>query len=375
MLAIFGRAFYCLNASGEFRVAQHWLLSSAVKDLSAVAVSNMTENQAFKLFCKMRWGSKNEQVCPSCGAIDKHYFRKKRRQWRCKHCEAYFSVTTKTVWADRKLSFKLMLFMLYEFTSSPNGISASQLSRKVGVSYKTAWVFCHKLRESILKSQDETLFSGEVHIDGGHFGGKPRGGQFRNKAKPEAIAQKIKLGNNQGAKRSRMSRANFERRKRNRRIVNVIREVIPGQGGVRTRCLLSMAEDENVAKHIAQNLLKKGSLIRTDECPAYNCLSAGFTHETVEHSKEYSTIDGVNNNQAESYFSRLRRSEYGTFHRMMARYMIDYANEMAWREDYRRKTEKERFIDLLKRSLTVGYSIWWRGYWQGVKRNNEMLII
>lgn len=78
-------------------------------------------------------------------------------------------------------------------------------------------------------------------------------------------------------------------------------------------------------------------LVRTDECPVYISFSAHFKHETVEHSKEYSTINGVSNNQAESFFSRPRRSEYGVFHRMMARYMRDYMLEMAWREDNRKK--------------------------------------
>lgn len=355
-------------------MAQHWLLSSAVKDLSLMDIAEMSERDVFDYFCELRWGDKQHQCCCSCGVYDKHYFRETRKQWKCKHCSAYFSVTTKTVWADRKLSFKKMLLMLFEFTSSPNGISATSLSNKVNVSYKTAWVFCHKLRETIVRTEDKTPMTGEVHVDGGHFGGKPRSGQFRHKAKPEAIADKIRLGKNQGSKRSRMSRANFERKKRNRRIIMVIRQVEPGKGAIRTRCFLTKAEDEKAAKHIADNYIENGALVRTDECPAYNQFSKYFTHETVEHSKEYSTINGVNNNQAESFFSRLRRSEYGTFHRMMARYMLDYASEMAWREDLRRKSEKTRFDDLLGKSLRIGYSRWWRGYWDGVKRNNELLI-
>ena len=334
----------------------------------------MTEDDFFVYFCTARWGNDSEQSCSACGVIDSHYFRKGRRQWRCKHCGSYFSVTTKTIWADRKLSFKKMLLMLFVFSSSPNGVSASALCRQVGIGYKTAWTFCHKVREALARTEDNSLMTGEIHVDGGHFGGKPRSGQFRNKAKPEAIADKIKLGKNQGAKRSRMSRANFERRKRNRRIVMVVRQVENGIGATRTRCFLAKAEDDKAARHIAKNYIRPGSLVRTDECPAYSQFSSHFQHETVEHSREYSTINGVNNNQAESFFSRLRRSEYGTFHRMMARYMIDYAREMCWREDSRRESEKAKFDDLLKRGLTVGYSRWWRGYWAGIKRNCEMCL-
>lgn len=353
-------------------MAQHWLLSSAVRDLSVKKIGDMSEESAFKLFCEIRWGDTTNQCCSSCGVIDQHYFRRNRRQWRCKHCGDYFSATTKTIWADRKLPFKDLLYLLFHFTSSPKGISASDLCRKCDVSFKTAFVFCHKLREAISRTVDKELLSGEVHIDGGHFGGKPRSGQFRHKAKPEAVAEKVKLGRSQGAKRSRLSKANFERRKKNRRIVMVARQVVPGFGAIRTKCFLALAEDEKIAQFIAKNHIQKGALVRSDECPAYNSYSLNFTHETVEHSKEYSTIDGVNNNQAESYFSRLRRSEYGTFHRMEAKYMIDYANETGWREDMRRNTEMQRFRDLLSKSLTIGLSRWWRGYWQGYKRNDEM---
>lgn len=354
-------------------MSQHWLLSSEVRDLCLYEIAELTEEQALEFFCRQRWRSISHQICPECGVVDKHYFRQQRKQWRCKHCDRYFSVTTGTVWADRKLSYKKLLYMLSMFTSSPNGISASDLSRKTNVSYKTAWVFCHKLREVMYRTVDESKFSGEIHIDGGHFGGKPRSGQFRHKSKPEAIAEKIKLGKNQGSKRSRSSAANIERKKLNRRIVMVLREVEPGYGGKRTRCFLSKSEDEATARYIAENYIEPGALVRTDESSAYFSYSAHYVHQAVEHSKEYSTLDGVNNNQAESYFSRLRRSEYGVFHRMMARYMIDYATEMAWREDYRRKTEGQKFKDLLRKSMSSGLSRWWRGYWQGSKRNNEML--
>ena len=356
-------------------MSQHYLLSSAVKNLSLMDLSCISEEEAFQCFCKARWGSLDKQCCDSCGVLDKHYFRKSRKQWRCKHCDSYFSVTTKTIWADRKLPFKKMMYMLFLFTSNANGISASTLQRLVNVNYKTAWVFCHKLRETITRSVPIEPFTGEVHVDGGHFGGKPRGGQFRHKAKPEDIAEKIKLGKNQGAKRARSSAANRRRRQANRRIVMVVRQVKPGFGGERTRCFLSKAEDEGIAKYIATHCISPGSLVRTDENPAYTSYSAKFIHQTVEHSREYSTLEGVNNNQAESFFSRLRRSEYGTFHRMMARYMIDYASEMAWRDDLRRVSEKERFTKLLIATLNSGYSRWWRGYWSGTKRNDELLAV
>lgn len=264
---------------------------------------------------------------------------------------------------------------MFLYTTSPKGISASALHRMADINYKTALVYLHKFKEIFLRNMSLEPLQGEVHIDGGHFGGKPRSSRFRNKARPEEVRNKVLLGKSQGARRSRTTIANLQRKKRNRRIVMNIREVIPGQGAVRTIIFVTRAENEAAARYAADNFIKGGSLVRSDESPAYTNYSRKFIHETVEHSKEYSTIEGVNNNQAESYFSRLRRMEYGITHRMMARYMADYAAEIAWREDCRRYTEKERLLDLLTKSLSNGLSRWWRGYWQGYKRESEIIYL
>lgn len=356
-------------------MAQHFFLSSKVKDFSARDFDNITEEDAHNLFCKLRWGSFESIYCPRCGVIDKHYYTKTRKCWRCKHCDRVFNVVTNTIFADRKLPFKELLRLAYYYQSLQKGISAVALSKLTGVNYRTALVYSHKFREVIVRTMNTAPMSGEVHVDGGHFGGKPRSGQFRHKAKPENIQERIRLGKSQGAKRSKGTRANWERKKRNRRIVMNVREVIPGKGAIRTIVFVANAENEAAAKHISDNFIKDGSLVRTDESSAYNSYSQKFEHQTVEHSKEYSTIDGVNNNQAESYFSRLRRMEYGVTHRMMAKYMMDYAAEIAWREDTRRFTEKERLVDLLKLSLSNGLSRWWRGYWQGFKREGEIIFV
>ena len=111
----------------------------------------------------------------------------------------------------------------------------------------------------------------------------------------------------------------------------------------------------------------------TDENPAYNQLSCWFDHRTVQHSVEFSTLDGINDNQAESYFSRLRRYVKGVAHRVEPKYLADISAEMAWREDMRRNTEGQKLEILLKAMLSHGQSKWWRGYWQGFKRPGEIL--
>jgi hypothetical protein len=97
------------------------------------------------------------------------------------------------------------------------------------------------------------------------------------------------------------------------------------------------------------------------------------TPPTVNHSKEYSTKAGVNNNQAESYISRLRRAEFGVFRGMRPQYFLDYCSEMAWREDARRMTLSERIRDLLSRVRRCPPSVSFKGYYQGARRGVEWL--
>jgi hypothetical protein len=94
----------------------------------------------------------------------------------------------------------------------------------------------------------------------------------------------------------------------------------------------------------------------------------------VNHSVEFSTDDGVNQNQAESYFSRLQRACIGVYHRIMPKYMLDYAIEMAWREDVRRKNTRTQLGLMVSRIFNAGISRDWTNYSHGHKREAELLF-
>ena len=147
-----------------------------------------------------------------------------------------------------------------------------------------------------------------------------------------------------------------------------------GKGAIKTRVAIAYTENERAATKLIRQAVEPGSTIMTDENAAYNVLSAWYDHQCVEHSVEFSTIDGVNENQAESYFSRLRRAEYGTYHGFRPKYLMDYAQEFAWREDMRRESEKTKLKDLMRQVFSSGLSQWWRGYWQGHHRAGEYFI-
>ncbi|NQD37656.1 IS1595 family transposase [Permianibacter sp. IMCC34836] len=381
-------------------MAQHFLLSAKARDFSLRDIDKMSEDDAWWRFVEIRWGGRDQQGCPGCGAFDRHYAIRTRKQWRCKHCTRTFSVTSSTVFADRKLSFKDILRAIFIYVSSAKGISHVALATQMGVAYKTAMVLAHKLREALYHSRDTTPLSGLIHIDGGHFCGKPRRPRVRNKkptteelqthilerrrkgkAKPPGISDlpnPHELSEKEGRANKRISLSKLnQRKKRNRRIIFTLRQVHqePGLGAFLTRVAVGHSENEANAMALAKRYIAPGSTVHSDENPAYFRFDGLYQHHTVEHSKEYATEDGIHQNQAESYFSRIRRYEYGVGHQLRARYLMLYANEMAWREDYRRQSVGARFSDLLGRALQAGYSKWWRGYWQGCKLPEELIMV
>lgn len=121
------------------------------------------------------------------------------------------------------------------------------------------------------------------------------------------------------------------------------------------------SEDEAVPTIVAW--VEQGSTVYGDESRAWDSLHARFTTKRINHSLLYS--DGIAwTNWAESYFSRLRRAEIGVHHRISGKYLDAYAEEMAWREDYRRVANGTQYLLIAGAALAYGVSRRWKGYWQ-----------
>src|SRR5581483_1715749 len=140
-------------------------------DLSVISAARVSESSARDVFRKIRWASTNgDPVCPRCHA-SRPYYLTVRSVFKCRECSLQFSVTSGTIFAHRKLSFRDILVAIVLFSDSAKGISSLQLSRNLGVQYKTAFVLAHKLREAMVLCVDALRLSGVVEIDGGTFGG------------------------------------------------------------------------------------------------------------------------------------------------------------------------------------------------------------
>lgn len=359
------------------KMAQPFSQSKTYRDLSVWDFTDLTEEEAHEKFVMLRWGSTTEMPCPACGALDKHYVRRQRRQWRCKHCDTVFSVTTGTPFAHRKLPFRKLLVLLYEFITAPEGCAANRLHSRLRVTLRTAYQNLMKSREALWEQRDLSPLKGLVQVDGGHFCGKPRRPRKRTKATSGIVNNRLrnrKAGMVPHNKNSHIEPWNREKLKK-RRIVLTLRQVspIPGEGAERSTVAVVNSES---AQHVIPAIRKYvdgASEIWSDDGNGYMSLSAWFTHRTVRHSAEYATDDGVNNNHAESYFGRMRRGEYGVYHGMRPQYLAFYANEFAWREDVRRMTLAEKFSELMQKIFGAGPSKAWKGYAQGHRLGFEYL--
>lgn len=345
-------------------MAGHFLLSPAARNFTIKTVERISAEKVHALFAEIRWGNQGTQVCPMCGTINQHYYLKTRRQWRCreKGCGRTFSVTSGTKFADHKLPLKTILQAIVLFATNVKGISASAMSRGLGVAYMTAFTLVHKLRESILENVDKSPLDGLIHIDGAHVSGRAR--------KP-----RVKVKASQTQARAKLPYTDSHQHP-NRRIVMVMREVDPdgGTGSIRTIVEVVRTENSEWANKLAKQYIKRGASVMSDESPAYAEYMARYNHQTVNHSTMFSTAAGVNNNQAESFFARMRRMVFGQIHRLAPKYMLDYATEVAWREDVRRTSTSQQVKQLLGMTLKKR-SRWWRGYSQGHHRPDEILFV
>ena len=372
---------------GGVIMAQHFLNSAKLRDFKSEEIDNLTETEAHHYFANLRWGISGKQVCPSCGTVDNHYWRKQRRHWRCrsKGCEKEFSATQGTAFHGHKLPVKKILKAIFLYITEMKGFAAFSLMRKVSMSYKAAWVLLSKIRESFFRNRDMSQLKGTVHADGAYFCGKRRDANQRgasHKDKTSGIQSAVYVMHG-AAPSGRQRRAkNFlpggkanAKRRLNRRVILVVRELslVKGEGAVKTRVTVVRKEQESEVMPFILRYVEKEATIMTDENPAYNQSSSNFNHKTVQHSKEYQTIDGVNNNQAESFNSRMRRAEYGIYHGFSNKYLMFYLCEFAWLEDHRRNTLRERFIQVAQNLTRSGRSLYFHGYWQGNHLKKEIL--
>lgn len=317
-------------------MTQHFLLSAKARTLSLASVARMSEEEARAAFIAIRWSdNEGKPYCAKCGCADVLAYSC-RPIFKCKGCGAQFSVTSGTIFHSRKLAVRDILLAIAIFVNGAKGHSALQLSRDLDCQYKTAFVLAHKIREAIGSADKEAKASGHVEVDGAYFGGYVKPANYKENRRDR------RLRFNQSGKR---------------RVVIVMRE----RHG---KTLTFVAKSEDASVPTLRDRIETGSTIYADEAKHWDELHARYLTKRINHSTNYSDLNGTSTNQAESFFSRLRRAEIGIHHHVAGPYLAAYAAEMDWREDNRRVSNGEQYLIAADAAAKHPVSAQWKGYWQ-----------
>lgn len=322
-------------------MSQHFLMSAAARSLSDERISQMADSEVEATFTKLRWAANGgKPFCPKCGCLIVYDCRRTNGtpRWRCKACRHSFSNTSGTIFASRKKPLRTYLKAILKFCNEVKGKSMLALCRELDVQYKTAFVMAHKFREAMASEVRVLRMGGEgvvAEIDGAYFGGY---------VKPANL------------KKDRIDRRLAENQSGKKKVVVAIRE---RQG----RTTAQVFQSEAASQRYIRQKVATGTVLHADEAGGWNVLEAHYVVHTINHDQAYS-FEGASTNGVESFFSRIRRAEQGHHHHIAGDYLVRFAQEAAWREDYRRHSNGEQVMAIAKLALAIPPSVDFSGYWQ-----------
>jgi transposase len=259
-------------------------------------------------------------VCPQCEEVRtfKKYEGKQQRQaWTCVACGHYLYPTAGTIFHKSSTSLRLWFYAMYIMASTRCGISAKQLERELGVTYKTAWRIFNKIRNQLMHQDDETL-TGEVEADETYHGGRRKGLRGRPGMGDKKKTPVFGMVERQG---------------------KVVALTVPN------------AQASTLLPHMRKRILP-ASVVYTDEWGGYRQVGRnGYVHERINHSEGVYVSGNVHTNTIEGFWSLVKNGIRGTHHAVSAKWLQGYLNEYAWRYN-RRKAPRSMFEELLLRAAT-----------------------
>ncbi len=143
-------------------------------------IINLTEDEAREQLEKLRWP--NGVVCPHCGGLKPYKLTPKadsqkpvrKGVYKCSDCRSQFTVTVKTIFEDSHIPLNKWLMAISLLCASKKGMSAHQLHRMLGITYKSAWFMAHRIRYALEQKPLAEKLSGIIEVDECYIGGKPR---------------------------------------------------------------------------------------------------------------------------------------------------------------------------------------------------------
>lgn len=250
------------------------------------------EDEARRFLEEIRWPDGVQ--CPRCAHEGVSEITT-RNQYDCNKCRYRFSVTSGTIFHDSHLPLSKWLITAYLMIESKKGVSACQIQRTIGVTYRTAWYLCHRIRKAMTGAYPFPL-KGTIEIDETWIGGKAKGKGRGYRGNKTVVVGAIQ------------------------REGKIILKVVNG------------TDRETLHRFIHENVADEAEAIYTDEWAAYKGIAdKSARHETVNHSAEEWVRGDVHTNNIENIWSLFKRSVVGTFHKLSAKHLQAYLEELEWR--------------------------------------------
>lgn len=243
---------------------------------------------------QLRWPHGVE--CPRCDSKSVSKIAA-RNQWDCNSCRYQFSVTAGTLFHDSHLPLWKWFLAVYLIQESKKGISAKQLQRMLGVSYKTAWYLAHRIRNA-MGDDEQPLLRGIVEVDETYIGGERPGMGAGYRANKASVVGAIERG-----------------------------------GEIRLR-VIPRRDRANLHGFIQNTVSDEAEAIYTDEWTAYQGIEKvhpGPRHESVHHRSEEWVRGDVHTNSVEGVWSLFKRSIIGSYHQVSVKHLPAYLDELEFR--------------------------------------------
>jgi len=243
-------------------------------------------------------------VCPNCQKPAKFHRIKTRRRYDCQFCAYQLHPTADTIFHKSSTSLKNWFFAIWLFSNSKNGVSAKELERHLGVTYKTAWRMAKQIRLLFAdQDQDGELLNDIVEADETYIGGKQKGKRGRGAANKTPV-----IG-------------------------------IAERDGEVKAIVAENTKASTIIPFIKENV-EQGSEVMTDEYLSYTSVSMnGFQHSTINHSSGNYVNGIIHTNTIEGFWSQLKRSINGTYHSVSPKYLQSYVDEFAFRYNLRHSSQ------------------------------------